>query len=92
MANENVLRIAEAHKRLENPIRHLQRAPTPPVPRIGPTLLTVEEVAAILRIPKSEIYKRTCKSATDPFPIPAKRLGKRIRFDMRDVESYLDNL
>jgi excisionase family DNA binding protein len=51
-------------------------------------LLTVEEVAELLRVPLSWVYERTRKRGVDR--IPGFRLGKYWRFREADVFSWLD--
>ena len=43
-------------------------------------LLTLDELCAILKVPKSWVYARTCKGE-----IPAIRLGRHLRFRRRIV-------
>lgn len=51
-------------------------------------LLTVEEVADLLRVPLSWVYERTRKHGVDR--IPGFRLGKYWRFREADVLAWLD--
>ena len=51
-------------------------------------LLTVEEVAELLRVPPSWVYERTRKRGVDR--IPGFRLGKYWRFREADVLAWLD--
>lgn len=53
----------------------------------GP-LLTVQEVAELLKVPVSWIYERTRKSGLDR--VPGFRLGKYWRFREADVLAWLD--
>ena len=55
-------------------------------------LLSVQDLARILGISDRTIYNRVRPGAKDPFPIRAKRVGKLIRFDIRDVEKYIEKL
>lgn len=47
-------------------------------------LLTAEEVAAILRVPKSWIYSHLSD-------LPVIRLGRYVRFKRSEVERFLEN-
>ena len=49
-------------------------------------LLTVPEMAADLKVPKSWIYGQTCQ--TGPDAIPRLRLGKYIRFERAKVRAW----
>lgn len=50
-------------------------------------ILTVDELAAILKVPKSWIYNRTRPTSQDP--IPCQRVGKYLRFMSDEVERHL---
>jgi excisionase family DNA binding protein len=50
-------------------------------PAVG-ALLTVDEVAAILRVPKSWIYAHLSE-------LPTIRLGRYIRFKWSDIDEFL---
>jgi excisionase family DNA binding protein len=52
------------------------------------SLLTVEEVADILRVPPSWVYERTRRRASDR--IPGFRLGKYWRFREADVRAWIE--
>jgi predicted DNA-binding transcriptional regulator AlpA len=52
-------------------------------------LINVYELAGILTLAPQTIRNQLC---TGSFPIPAKKLGRSLRFDLRDVNRYLDNL
>jgi excisionase family DNA binding protein len=49
--------------------------------------LTIDEVAALLKVKKSWLYNRTRPSSSDP--IPCHRIGKYLRFKLPEVEEYL---
>ena len=51
-------------------------------------LLTVEEVAEILRVPASWVYERTRRRSADR--IPGFRLGKYWRFREADVLTWIE--
>ena len=55
-------------------------------------LLSVEETAAFLGISVRTIYNQIGRKAKRKFPIKAKRIGRRILFDIRELESYVDSL
>lgn len=61
-------------------------------PRIEKRLLSVEETAAYLGISTRTIYNRIHRKAKKPFPVRAKRLGKLIKFDRRDLDRYIEEL
>ncbi len=52
-------------------------------------LINIYELAGILTLAPQTIRNQL---STGSFPIPAKKLGRSLRFDLRDVNSYLDNL
>jgi len=49
-------------------------------------LLSAEDVAALLGIPRSSVYEYA-RRATDP--LPGIRIGRHVRFDRRDIERWL---
>lgn len=55
-------------------------------------LLTVDETAEYLRISKQTIYNQIHRRAKTKFPIPCKRVGRGIRFALKDVEAYVEKL
>jgi predicted DNA-binding transcriptional regulator AlpA len=55
-------------------------------------LLSVEETASYLGISERTIYNQVCRNAKKRFPITPKRIGKRILFDIKDIENYVDSL
>ncbi|MGZ4166542.1 MAG: helix-turn-helix domain-containing protein [Solirubrobacteraceae bacterium] len=48
-------------------------------------LWTADEVAAFLRVPKQDVYLMSRRGQ-----IPTVRLGRRVRFDPRDIELWVD--
>ena len=53
-------------------------------------LLTVEEIAAFLRVPKSWVYERTRRRGAER--LPHVKLGKYLRFRLSEVAAYLEKL
>ena len=51
-------------------------------------LLTVEDVAEILRVPNSWVYERTRRRSADR--IPGFRIGKYWRFRLGDIKAWLE--
>lgn len=51
-------------------------------------LLTVEDVAAMLKVPKSWVYERTRRRGKDR--LPSVKLGKYVRFEANAVRVYLE--
>jgi len=55
-------------------------------------LLTVEETASYLNISPKTLYDRISPKARRPFPVKAKRIGRSVRFDVRDLNQFIDEL
>ena len=55
-------------------------------------LLKATDVAEILNISYRTIYNQTGRKAKKRFPIKPKRIGRLIKFDRKDIESYIDSL
>ena len=65
---------------------HVEESFVPP--NCAPSLLTVEEVAALLKVPPSWVYDRTRLRTKER--IPGFRLGKYWRFRETDVLAWLE--
>ncbi len=50
--------------------------------------LNIEQVAELLGVPKSFIYRRTARGHDDP--IPHYRLGGHLRFKLEDIEEWIE--
>jgi len=53
-------------------------------------LLTVHEVAELLRVPVSWVYERTRRRGIER--LPHLKIGKYLRFRLHEIESYLESL
>lgn len=54
------------------------------------TLLTVQEVAALLKVPVSWVYERTRRCGNER--LPHVKVGKYVRFRPAEIEAYLETL
>ena len=54
------------------------------------TLLTVQEVAALLKVPVSWVYEHTRKECEDPLPVI--KVGKYLRFFTKDIIDHLETI
>ena len=50
--------------------------------------LSVQEVAAILGVPKTFVYRRTCQGHPDA--LPSYRFGGHLRFRLADIEAWIE--
>ena len=57
-----------------------------------PRLLSIEDAAWYLGISAKTIRNALCRNAKDPFPVKPKRHGKRILFDIKDLDAYIDSM
>ena len=55
-------------------------------------LLSVEETAQFLGLSARTIYNKIGRSAKKKFPVKPKRLGKLVKFDIEDLERFVDSL
>jgi hypothetical protein len=55
-------------------------------------LYGVQETAEYLGVKARTIYNRIGPKAKDPFPVKAKRVGRRVLFDIRDLEAFVASL
>ena len=58
----------------------------------GRRLLSVKQAACYLGLAEKTIHNGTGRKAKKPFPIKFKRYGRRILFDIRDLEKFVDEL
>jgi len=58
----------------------------------GKRLLSVEETAAYLGISPRTIYNKIGRRTKTMFPIKPKRIGRLVRFDLKDIEDYIDSI
>ena len=61
---------------------------TQDIPVVEDELLTVQEAAQLLKVPPSWIYDHVRPDAADR--LPALKLGKYLRFDVRDLRAYIE--
>lgn len=50
-------------------------------------LMTIQEASEWLNVPRSWLYQRTFRNATDP--IPFIKLGRLLRFEKRRLEEWI---
>ena len=58
----------------------------------GKRLLSVEETAQYLGISDRTIYNMIGRRKRNKFPIPVKRFGRLVKFDIKDIDAYIDTL
>jgi excisionase family DNA binding protein len=64
--------------------------PTPnPVTGQAPKILTVNQVADLLQIPKSSVYEKTRSRPNTTPPLPCRRVGRYLRFFDAEVMAWL---
>jgi len=59
---------------------------------IAKRLFSIEEAAAYLGIKPRTIYNGVAPKSKRPFPVKAKRVGKLVKFDIHDLERYVEGL
>ena len=55
-------------------------------------LLSVQETAKDLGISARTIYNQIGQKAKSKFPIKAKRIGKLVKFDIQELDTYIKSL
>ena len=62
--------------------------------KVQPTrrLLSATETAGYLGISVRTLYNMTSRKAKQKLPIKAKRIGKLLKFDLSELEAYVDSL
>jgi len=59
---------------------------------LGKRLLSIEEAAAYLGISPRTLYNGVAPKSKNPFPVKPKRWGKRVLFDIKDLDEFADSL
>lgn len=59
---------------------------------IKPRLIDVDQAARYLGISPKTIRNRIGPKAEKPFPIKPRRIGRRVLFDIRQLDAYIDSL
>ena len=54
-------------------------------------LLSVEETADYLGLSPRTLYNCIAPKAKRPFPVKPVRVGKLVRFDLRDLDKFIDS-
>ena len=60
--------------------------------KVRPRLLQIPDAATYLGIASKTLRNRIGPKAPDPFPVRPKRIGRRVLFDVRDLDEYVDSL
>jgi hypothetical protein len=60
--------------------------------QIRPRLLKIDDAARYLGIAPKTIRNRLGPRASNPFPVKPKRIGKRVLFDVRALDAFVDGL
>jgi len=55
-------------------------------------LLSILETAVYLGLSPRTLYNGIAPKSRNPFPVKPKRIGKLVRFDIRDLDRYVDLL
>lgn len=55
-------------------------------------LLDVKETARYLKISPRSIYNRIGAKSKRPFPVKPRRVGRLVRFDIRDLDAYIEGI
>lgn len=55
-------------------------------------LLSVREAAIYLGLSYRTLYNAVAQKSRAPFPVRPKRIGKRVLFDKRDLDQFVDGL
>ena len=58
-------------------------------PDVVKRFYTVKEISTILNISPQTIYNAMSKKT---FPIKPKRMGKAVRFDIKDIEAFIQKI
>ncbi len=54
-------------------------------------MMTIDQVAELLQVPKSWVYEKTRNRYSDKNPIPCRIFGKHIRFPPEQLERWMQS-
>lgn len=54
--------------------------------------LSTDEAAAYLGLASRTIYNASGRQAKKPFPVQPKRFGRKLLWDIRQLEAYMESL
>jgi signal recognition particle subunit SEC65 len=60
--------------------------------QMNPRLLNIEDTARYLGIAPKTLRNRLGPRAKHPFPVKPKRVGKRVLFDIKALDAFVDSL
>ena len=55
-------------------------------------LLNIKETSELLGLAARTIYNGVAPNSCHPFPVKPVRMGKAVRFDLKDLERYIESL
>jgi len=55
-------------------------------------LLNIREAASYLGIAPQTLYNGSGRKSKDPFPVKPKRIGRKLLWDVRELDVYIDSL
>ena len=59
---------------------------------LKPRLIDIEQTAKYLSLSPKTIRNRIGPKAKNPFPVKPKRVGRKVLFDIRDIDRYIDSI
>jgi len=57
-----------------------------------PRLLNIQDTAKYLGISPKTLRNRLGPKAINPFPVKPKRIGKRVLFDLKALDAFIESL
>jgi len=62
------------------------------VETVRPRLMSLEDAAKYLGLAPKTLRNRMCPDAKNPLPIPWRKYGKKILFEVADLDRFADSL
>jgi len=59
-------------------------------PKHPKRLLSVSEAASYLNLSRHYLYNRIAPGSKDPFPVQPIRVGRAVRFDIHDLDAFIE--
>ncbi|UCE50834.1 MAG: helix-turn-helix domain-containing protein [Desulfobacterales bacterium] len=55
-------------------------------------LLSINDTAKYIGIAPKTLRNRICRKSENPFPVKPKRIGKKVLFDRKDLDKWIDSI
>jgi hypothetical protein len=76
---------------IPSPVEHSERI-VEKLSRLKPRLISLDDAANYLGLAPKTLRNKLSRAAGAPFPVKPKRIGRRVLFDLRELDAFVDKL